>query len=286
MPQWLFEFRGILVHDGLTSSALREALEERTTTPSTNPSTGEIKVYIQRGDDLQSLDPSHSMPGRSCATLSGLLREYFRRLEDQPGNYIAVRRGVPMETERSSLKIGSSRRRYASEASRSMTVGRWRSARFLLLLHGMLWLLVPPAYGHTAATSSTTPFLPPAGATLRPSDEATTSSRRLPGGICGVLPITIRHFKHEASSDSKMHCKDYGNSSGAAKYTLGPGGKMVWSGAWSQAPFSRESNFDHWYRDVPGMNVRAGPTELALTARGDGTWVFKDQDFFPNYKKV
>ncbi|KAK3250166.1 hypothetical protein CYMTET_40446 [Cymbomonas tetramitiformis] len=191
-----------------------------------------------------------------------------------------------MESERRSLKIGRSRRRDTSEASRSVTVGRWRSARFLLLLHGVLWLLAPPAYGQTAATTPTTPFLAPIGTTLRPSDKATTSSRRLPGGICGVLPITIRHFKHDVSSDWKMHCKDYGKSSGAANYTLGLGGKMVWSGAWSRAPFSTESNFDQWYRDVPDVNMRVGPTELALTARGDGTWVFEDQDFFPNYKKV
>eukprot|EP00854_Cymbomonas_tetramitiformis_P010654 gene10654-12601_t len=57
---------------------------------------------------------------------------------------------------------------------------------------------------------------------------------------------------------------------------------MVWSGTWNNRdPFSTEENFNQWYRDIEGVNMRAGPSELALTEQSGGTFVFNDQSFFP-----
>ena len=68
-----------------------------------------------------------------------------------------------------------------------------------------------------------------------------------------------------------------GHSEGLVEDTLGPDKKPVYKGG---LQLSNKSNFDQWFRDVPGVNRRI-KFKLDLNKTDTGTYVHDDPNFFP-----
>ena len=86
----------------------------------------------------------------------------------------------------------------------------------------------------------------------------------------------LRDF-HDSHPDFE---KFLGNDLGMVKANLGSDGKPVYASSGTTPTTTGVSNFDQWYRDVPGVNVRVIYT-LPATKANDGSWVFDDSSFFP-----
>ena len=74
--------------------------------------------------------------------------------------------------------------------------------------------------------------------------------------------------------------KFMGDDQGIVKDTLGSDGKPVYASSGTTPTTSGKANFDQWYRDVSGVNLRIVYT-LPATKGVDGSWVFDDSSFFP-----
>ncbi|KAK3269305.1 hypothetical protein CYMTET_22249, partial [Cymbomonas tetramitiformis] len=238
-------------------------------------------------------------PGLSSYPLSSPDMGSHRRNRDSTSAFPRKERpnqhAVPTEAEGGSPGECPARRCSPCVLSPS-TFGGWRLARFMLLLHGATSFLAPLAHGCASDCYQYTCDYwyengyecnvledtygcdctgCSCGGTPEPSPGTGDEG-------CGVLPVIIRDFKKKQTADWEMTCKNYGYATGAPEDDLGPEGKMVWSGTWNNRdPFSTEENFNQWYRDIEGVNMRAGPSELALTEQSGGTFVFNDQSFFP-----
>uniref|UniRef100_A0A7S1LY94 PA14 domain-containing protein n=1 Tax=Alexandrium catenella TaxID=2925 RepID=A0A7S1LY94_ALECA len=68
-----------------------------------------------------------------------------------------------------------------------------------------------------------------------------------------------------------------GHVTGLVEPRLGADGRPVFRGG---PVLSTKENFDQWYRDVPGVNIRL-PMKLALTRSAEGTYVYENPSFFP-----
>jgi len=83
----------------------------------------------------------------------------------------------------------------------------------------------------------------------------------------------IRDFKADHPDFQSMD----GHSEGLVEDTLGPDKKPVYKGG---LQLSNKSNFDQWFRDVPGVNRRI-KFKLDLNKTDTGTYVHDDPNFFP-----
>ena len=68
-----------------------------------------------------------------------------------------------------------------------------------------------------------------------------------------------------------------GHSEGLVESTLGPDKKPVYKGG---DQLSNKSNFDQWFRDVPGVNRRVN-FKMDLNKSETGTYVHDNPSFFP-----
>jgi fibro-slime domain-containing protein len=76
---------------------------------------------------------------------------------------------------------------------------------------------------------------------------------------------------------------DFTSYTGIVQPLLGADQKPVYAPAGATPATTSKANFDQWYRDVPGINLRFDDVVLPLTedpAR-PGTFVYDNQEFFP-----
>jgi fibro-slime domain-containing protein len=95
---------------------------------------------------------------------------------------------------------------------------------------------------------------------------------------CDVLAATIRDFRidHPDFERNGRGAVD----PGIVETMLGTDSKPVYASATVTPMTSGKANFDQWYRDVPGVNLRF-PISLPLTSPSPGTYVFDSTAFFP-----
>ncbi|MFO0760050.1 MAG: fibro-slime domain-containing protein [Byssovorax sp.] len=90
-----------------------------------------------------------------------------------------------------------------------------------------------------------------------------------------AIPITIRDFLDTHPDFEKFIDDD----PGIIESTLGPDQKPVYGPHESTATTTGKSNFDQWYRDVPGVNLRKDTSIPFLPIIGGQA--FADDTFFP-----
>lgn len=90
-----------------------------------------------------------------------------------------------------------------------------------------------------------------------------------------LLEVTVRDFR-ESHPDFEIN--GFGNDRGIVAEMLGPDDKPIYQGPTPTT--SNRGNFDQWYRDVTGINLRTS-LELPLRPSSVGTFVFSDEEFFP-----
>jgi len=101
-----------------------------------------------------------------------------------------------------------------------------------------------------------------------------------PSDECGVLRLTIRDFSDQHPDfEGDFGEPDYAYP-GLVEDTLGADKKPVYVASGPTAVTTGPDEFNQWYRDVPGVN-EAFPISIALTATGDGRWVYDSAAFFP-----
>jgi fibro-slime domain-containing protein len=71
-----------------------------------------------------------------------------------------------------------------------------------------------------------------------------------------------------------------GDDRGLVQHDLGADGKPVYAGGAGTGTTSGQSNFDQWYRDVPGVNTSTEFT-IPLTNTGGNVYSYDNQAFFP-----
>lgn len=93
-----------------------------------------------------------------------------------------------------------------------------------------------------------------------------------------VLPVVIRDFKH-THPDFEYRI---GSDLGIVADNLGADGLPVYANPDGSTPTTTtQYNFDQWYRDVPGVNIRI-PKTLTITRQSDSTiWEYRNSSFFP-----
>jgi len=91
-----------------------------------------------------------------------------------------------------------------------------------------------------------------------------------------VLPIVIRDFKIAHPDFEAFLGDDHTITTGL----LGSDGKPVYAPATTSPTTSGKTNFDQWYRDVPGVNQTILQT-LTLTKLPTGEFQFSNGNFFP-----
>ena len=127
----------------------------------------------------------------------------------------------------------------------------------------------PPAAPPLDAASFTVPEVPPAAP---PTDSAPAE--------CGRLVATVRDFRSAHADFEKQNLNVARLFPGLVRPELGADGKPVHAAAGPTAATSGPANFDQWYRDVPGVNLRF-EVMLPLTESSPGLFVHDDQTFFP-----
>ena len=83
--------------------------------------------------------------------------------------------------------------------------------------------------------------------------------------VCGVFAIAAQ------KPGSNLPC------AGLVESTLGPDKKPVYKGG---DQLSNKTNFDQWFRDVPGVNRRIN-FKMDLNKTETGTYVHDNPNFFP-----
>ncbi|HEX7601632.1 MAG TPA: fibro-slime domain-containing protein [Polyangiaceae bacterium] len=74
--------------------------------------------------------------------------------------------------------------------------------------------------------------------------------------------------------------KFMGDDHGIVENALGSDNKPVYASSGTTPTTSGKADYDQWYRDVPGVNLRVLYT-LPATKAVDGSWVFESSAFFP-----
>ena len=127
----------------------------------------------------------------------------------------------------------------------------------------------PPTLPGSDTAVFTVPEVPPAAP---PVDSAP--------GDCGRLLVTVRDFRSAHPDFEKQSLNTARLFPGLVRPDLGGDGKPVHAAAGPTAATSGPANFDQWYRDVPGINLRF-EVPLALTEVRPGLFVYDNQAFFP-----
>lgn len=92
------------------------------------------------------------------------------------------------------------------------------------------------------------------------------------------IDVTIRDFK---DSHPNFESVIAGVETGIVDSTLGGDGKPVFVGG-GAASVTTAADFDQWYNDVPGTNMKTTKTlTFGETAPGSGIFEFSDSSFFP-----
>jgi fibro-slime domain-containing protein len=99
-------------------------------------------------------------------------------------------------------------------------------------------------------------------------------------GDCGRLLATVRDFRSAHPDFENQSLNVARLFPGLVRPELGADGKPVHAAAGPTAATSGPANFDQWYRDVPGINLRF-EVPLALTEQRPGFYVYDNQAFFP-----
>jgi len=96
-----------------------------------------------------------------------------------------------------------------------------------------------------------------------------------------VLDARIRDFG-VAHPDFEIDSAFNQVDTGIVQTELGPDDKPVYANQLASPTTSGRSNFDQWYRDVPGVNLPAAlDLPLAPSTESPGLFVFEDTSFFP-----
>jgi fibro-slime domain-containing protein len=102
----------------------------------------------------------------------------------------------------------------------------------------------------------------------------------MPMPICGRLVATVRDFQ-TTHPDFEKDGLNYGILyPGLVKGELGGDGKPVYAPPGPTPTTTGAANFDQWYRDVAGVNLRF-EVPLPLTEQSPGRFVFDSAAFFP-----
>jgi fibro-slime domain-containing protein len=96
------------------------------------------------------------------------------------------------------------------------------------------------------------------------------------GPQCGQLMAVIRDFKAEHPDFEA----NIGTVTGIVENTLGSDDIPVYAPSGSTAVTTGATEFDQWYRDVSGVNMRFS-IPIPLTETTPGNFVFSDDTFFP-----
>jgi fibro-slime domain-containing protein len=100
------------------------------------------------------------------------------------------------------------------------------------------------------------------------------------------LKVVVRDFRGYAGAAGPRHPDfegDFTSYLGIVQEQLGPDQKPVYAPAGATAATTGKANFDQWYRDVDGVNMRFDDVVLPLTndPNQPGTFVYDNQMFFP-----
>ncbi len=96
------------------------------------------------------------------------------------------------------------------------------------------------------------------------------------GSTCTDLMATIRDFR----ADHPDFEANIGSMPGLVEDALGSDNKPVYAPAGPTAVTAGQAEFDQWYRDVDGINMRFA-IPIPLTETSPGVFVFDDPEFFP-----
>ncbi len=91
-----------------------------------------------------------------------------------------------------------------------------------------------------------------------------------------ALEVIVRDFTEEHPDFEAFG----GELKGIVADRLGSDKKPVYAPSGPTAVTSGKANFDQWYRDVEGVNMRV-PTTISFTETGDGVFVYDNSMFFP-----
>lgn len=92
----------------------------------------------------------------------------------------------------------------------------------------------------------------------------------------GSLRLTVRDFT-EAHPDFQHYL---GSLRGIVAEDLGADKKPVYAHTGSTSVTTGPTEFDQWYRDVPGVNMRV-PIDITFKDDGSGLYVYDNSSFFP-----
>ena len=100
------------------------------------------------------------------------------------------------------------------------------------------------------------------------------------------LKVVVRDFRGYGSAAGPRHPDFEGTFTsylGIVQEMLGPDQKPVYAPAGATPATTGKAEFDQWYRDVPGVNLRFDDVVLPLTndPTRPGTFVYDNQMFFP-----
>jgi fibro-slime domain-containing protein len=132
----------------------------------------------------------------------------------------------------------------------------------------------PPA----APGAPVEPPPPDAGSFTLP--EAPVAVDAAPPLACGALVASVRDFKTSHPDFEKDALNVGVVFPGLVKSELGADGKPVHAAAGPTRTTTGPANFDQWYRDVPGVNLRFD-VPLTLVEQRPGSFVYDSAAFFP-----
>jgi fibro-slime domain-containing protein len=96
------------------------------------------------------------------------------------------------------------------------------------------------------------------------------------GGSCTDLVATLRDFR----ADHPDFEANIGSMRGLVEDRLGTDFKPVYAPDGATSVTAGQAEFDQWYRDVDGINMRF-EISIPLTETSPGIFVFDDPEFFP-----
>ncbi len=95
------------------------------------------------------------------------------------------------------------------------------------------------------------------------------------------LRTVVRDFSPSTHPDFERTNARSGLDEGLVERTLGSDDKPVYAGVGSKASTSSATNFDSWFRDVPGLN-QTSRVNLQLVQEGDAAlFSYSNSEFFP-----
>lgn len=95
------------------------------------------------------------------------------------------------------------------------------------------------------------------------------------------LKVTVRDFSDE-HPDFELPIGGNFPERGLVMAELGPDDKPVYADLPDSITTSGRTNFDEWFRDVPGVNASASlELQLDVSEEGPGMFVYEDLEFFP-----